>query len=269
MRFRSVFLYMCAVAAFSLTSCDKDDAAPADNNPAGKGSVSLVYENTYGAAVLNAVDEYPTSQNENLTVTGLKYIVSNITFYKADGTAYVYPKNKSYFIVNQLKRTSRTISLTDIPAGDYTKVKFGLGVDKEQFDMGASGQGDFLAAAQAEQMLWSWSAGYRFLAYEGTYTSETVTDPLPFEIHTGQTGTDYNYTDVTLNLPSTLLVQQNSSSSISIKADISKIIDGPSKINLTNIDEQGTGANIIGGSLLPVITANFSSGFTADFVTNN
>jgi hypothetical protein len=269
MKFRSLFLSLCAMAALTFPSCDKDDTTSAETESVGQGTVSLAFDNMYGANALSVVQEYTTSLHETLTINNLKYIVSNVTFIKSDGTTYVYPKSQSYFIINQLKRNSRTLSLSGIPAGDYAKVKFGLGVDREQFSMGASGQGDFLAAAQAEQMLWSWSAGYRFLAYEGTYASETVTDPLPFEIHTGQTGTDYNYAEVTLTLPSALKVQKDGASQIHIKADISKIIDGAAKINLTEIDEQGTGATIIGGNLLPVVTANFSGAFSADAVTNN
>lgn len=269
MKFRTLFICLCTMATLTFASCDKDDATPTETGPVRKGSVSLVFDNMYGTEALSVVQEYTTSLNEKITISNLKYIVSNITFIKSDGSVYTYPKSQSYFIVNQLKRNTRTLSLTNIPAGDYVKIKFGIGVDREQFNMGASGQGDFLAAAQAEQMLWSWSAGYRFLAYEGTYTSETVTDPLPFEIHTGQTGTDYNYAETILTLPGTLFVQQDSASEIHIKSDISKIIDGPTKINLTQLDDQGTGAVIIGGSMLPVVTSNFSSAFTADAVTNN
>ena len=81
------------------------------------------------------------------------------------------------------------------------KVKFGIGVDEAQWKLGAAGQGDFLAQADAAGMMWSWAAGYKFLAFEGTFTSSTVTTATPFMIHTGKTGTDYNYTEVTVDFP--------------------------------------------------------------------
>jgi hypothetical protein len=45
--------------------------------------------------------------------------------------------------------------------------------------------------AQAEGMMWSWSSGYKFIALR-YFTSATVATSLPFKVHTGQTGTDYN-----------------------------------------------------------------------------
>ena len=50
-------------------------------------------------------------------------------------------------------------------------------------------------------MMWSWSAGYKFVKFEGMFTSSTVTTDTEFMVHTGQTGTDYNYAEITLTLP--------------------------------------------------------------------
>ena len=116
-------------------------------------------------------------------------------------------------------------STENIPAGDYTKIKFGIGVDKAQFDLGATGQGDFLATAQDAGMMWNWTAGYKFVLFEGKFTSSTVSSATPFMVHTGQTGTDYNYTEVTLDLPTKALVRTTITPDVHIFADVSKIID--------------------------------------------
>lgn len=267
MKIRLALLYFVAVPSLFLTSCNNDDA-PA-NNTQDTAAVSVEFAHKYGADALILGQEYTTSLNEHVAVSSIKYILSNISLTKSDGTVYTYPKSQSYFIVNHSKRASLSLSLAGIPVGDYTKINFGIGVDQAQFNLGAAGQGDFLAAAQAEQMLWSWSAGYKFIAYEGTYTSETVTDALPFTIHTGQTATDYNYGTVTLTLPQTLQVRKGQTPGVHLATDISKIIDGATKINLTQIDDQGTGATIMGGNMLPVVTHNMEGAFSVSEVHNN
>ena len=267
MKIRLALLYFVAVLALFFTSCNNDDA-PA-NTTQDTAAVSVEFAHKYGTDALILGQDYTTSLNEHITVGSIKYIVSNISLTRADGTVYTYPKSKSYFIVSHSKRAPLGISLADIPVGDYTKINFGIGVDQAQFNLGAAGQGDFLAAAQAEEMLWSWSAGYKFIAYDGTYSSENVADALPFSIHTGKTSTDDNYGTVTLTLPQTLQVRKGQTPGIHLATDVSKIIDGATKINLTQIDDQGTGATIMGGAMAPVVTHNMEGAFSVSEVHNN
>jgi len=198
-----------------------------------------------------------------------KYIVSNITLTKADGTVFTYPKAQSYFLVDETDAASQLLKLENIPAGDYVSVGFGIGVDQQQWGLGADGQGDFLALAQGEDMLWSWSAGYKFLAFEGTFTSPTVSPETVFMVHTGKTGTAYNYTSVTLPLTNAALVRNTITPQIHVFADASKIIDGQHKIILSNNNTGGMGAMIMGGGNLALITSNLSEMFHVDHVHND
>ena len=249
-------------------SCSNDDSVVTDVS--GTGTVGVEFDNAFGDndLILNTQGN-TTTNNEVLKISTVKYIISNIVLTKDDGTTYTYPKSQSYFIVDEANADTQILNLTNVPAGNYTKVKFGVGVDKQQFDIGASGQGDFLAKAQAEEMLWSWSAGYKFLAFEGTFTSPTVTSATPFMVHTGQTGTDYNYTEVTLDLPSKALIRPSITPIVHIIADLSKIIDGTNKIKLSDNNMGGMGAMIMGGANLPLITANLNNMFRIDHVHND
>jgi hypothetical protein len=56
---------------------------------------------------------------------------------------------------------------------------------------------------------------------EGSFTSPTVANSAAFKIHTGKSGSDYNYT-VTLDLPSKALVRNTISPVIHIITDVSK-----------------------------------------------
>lgn len=255
--YKKVLAIACAIA---LGSCSNDDVI---NSTEGNGSLKLKFDHRYGETDFIMGATYTTSQGEAIKVDNIKYIVSNIVLTKDDGSTYTYPKSKSYFIIKEQSPVLFTVELADIPAGNYKSVKFGIGVDQEQFNLGAAGQGDFLAQAQAEGMMWSWSAGYKFLAFEGNFTSATVAQSTLFKVHTGQTGTNYNYTEVSLNFPDKALVRPTITPQVHVMADLSKILDGANKIGLSQQP------NIMGGAILASITANVQSMFAVDHVHND
>lgn len=250
-----------AVVAISvvLFSCTNND----DESITGEGSLKVEFDNIYKTADFAANTNYTNSNGEIVSVSKVKYIVSNIVLTKEDGTTFTYPKSQSYFILDELTPSTLVLNLSGIPAGNYTKIKYGIGVDKAQWEAGATGQGDFLTTAQAAEMMWSWSAGYKFVAFEGTFTSATVTAATQFKVHTGQTGTDYNYAEVALDLPVDALVRTTITPQIHIMADLSQIIDGTNTINLSE------GATIMGGAKLALVTANIANMFEVEHVHND
>lgn len=264
MKFKFKKIAAVVVIAISLFSCSNDDEVIL-----GNGNLKLEFDNVYNANNLAFDTPYTNSNGEVVKINKLKYIVSNIVLTKADGSTFIVPKSQSYFIVDEATAASALLNLPNIPAANYTKVSFGIGVDKTQWELGATGQGDFLAAAQTAGMMWSWSAGYKFLAFEGTFTSSTVTTATSFMVHTGQTGTDYNYTTVTLNLPTNALVRTNITPQVHIMADISKVLDGTNKISLTSSNGMGMGAMIMSGAKLPLITTNLPTLFSVEHVHND
>ena len=266
MKFQIKKIIAVVAIAFALGSCSNSD----DEAIAGEGKLGVEFDNVFGSSnlILNTQSNV-TSQGETLKISDVKYIISNIVLTKEDGTTFTYPKSKSYFVVSEADAETQEIELENIPAGDYTKIKFGIGVDKAQFDLGATGQGNFLAIADEAGMMWSWSAGYKFVLFEGVFTSSTVTAETAFMVHTGQTGTDYNYTEVTLNLPTKALVRTTITPDVHIFADVAKIIDGTNKIKLSDNNMGGMGAMIMGGTNLPLITANLSNMFTVNHVHND
>ena len=264
---KNILYKALAVLALSatLTACSNDE-----ETISGTGMVALEFDNSFnGNDLILETQTNTTASNEVLKITSIKYIISNIVLTKEDGTTYTYPKSESYFIVDEATAASHVIDLKNVPAANYTKVTFGVGVDKDQWSAGADGQGDFLATAQAAGMMWSWSAGYKFVAFEGTFTSATVTTALPFKVHTGQTGTDYNYTTVSLDLQTKALVRTTITPQIHIITDLSKVLNSTNVIKLSDSNASGTGANIMGGSNLPLITQNVSTMFSVDHVHND
>ena len=262
MKFQFKTIIAALAITFSFASCSNDDN-DATNTITGEGSLKLEFDNVYQDADLAFNTPYLNSNGETVKISKAKYIVSNIVLTKTDGSTYTVPKSQSYFIIDESTAASTLLTLPNIPAGNYTKVTFGIGVDQEQFNLGATGQGDFLAQAQDAGMMWSWSAGYKFVALEGTFTSATVTTDTTFMLHTGQTGTDYNYKEVTLNLPENALVRTTITPQIHMMVDLSQLPDGTNKINFAE------GAMVMGGGKLALVTANIADMFEVHHVHND
>ncbi|MBS7785699.1 hypothetical protein KIH23_00185 [Flavobacterium sp. CYK-55] len=265
-------LFMALVATlgllYTVSSCSSDSKS---STPAGKGNIDIEFDQVFGDAdlILNTQTN-ATSQSEDLKISTVKYIVSNIVLEKADGSTYTYPKADSYFIVDEANEASHVLSLSNIPAGDYTKIHFGIGVDKAQWDLGLSGQGDLYTNADAADMVWSWAAGYKFVAFEGTFTSATVTSDTSFMVHTGKTSdTAYNYEEVTLDFPNAAQVRTDVTPDVHIYANVAKIIDGHHTIKLEDHNGMGMGAMIMGGDILTDIMHNVSEMFRVDHVHND
>lgn len=255
-----------AITAF-FVSCTSDDNVV--NDISGTGNLDVEFDNAFADndLMLN-IQSNTTSYDEVLKIGKVKYVISNIVLTNENGTTFTYPKNESYFIVDESDETSLVLDLENIPAGNYTKIKFGIGVDQAQYDLGESNQGGFLAQAQNQGMMTSWTEGYIFISFDGTFTAPTVTTPTDFMVQLCKANSSYNYTEVTLNLPTKALVRTTITPELHIVADVSKIIDGTNKVKLSDNTMDGM-AMIMDGANMAAISANLLSMFTVAHVHND
>lgn len=251
------------LTAFSLgvISCQNSDDNAVANN------VTLEFRNTFknetivlGGATSSTATVNTSAEGQVHHFSELKYVISNIRLVKADGNEIPYKVNdldQGAAVIDQAKPETLRYLLSNIPAGEYKKIKFGLGVKKDLNVLDQVRFPKFYAAAGSNdtQMMWEWGAGYRFTKIEGFYG----TDNKQMSIHTGSTikGSEGNFTqgvdayrDVTLDLSQHAIVD-NKAPKIIIKADFDKLLTG--KIN-TIILVTGTGSD---GNATPNIhTAN-------------
>lgn len=259
------------IAVLALTtlfvSCSNDD----DSSSVVEGTtgdVELYFDNGVAGDALILGNTYTNSNNESLTINRLNYIVSNFVLIKEDGTEFTYPKEESYFVISE-EGDLLTVHLEGVPAGDYTKVKFGIGVDQQRYLQGESEQQSFWDLAVQHNLTWTWSTGYRFINFEGTYTSPAVEGEKTFQVHQGSNSATDNYREVTLILPTTARVREDEMPNIHLKTDANVILDGTNKIKLAdNINEAQTGSAIMGGENLISIAENTLQMFTVDHVHN-
>ena len=231
--------YMLSAAVLvAFMSCSSDDDNRVANN------VTLEFSNTFNSTpiVLGAATSAEATVNTSDAgqvhhFSELKYVVSNIRLIKADGTEIPYNVNNldtGATVVNQAKPETLSYVLSDIPVGDYTEIKFGLGV---RSDLNTLDQVSFPtfydnAGSNDTEMHWEWGTGYRFTKIEGFYD----TDNKELSFHSGSTleGDEENYTqgvdayrDITLSLPATATVG-NSAPTIAINADFDYLLSGNS-----------------------------------------
>jgi len=227
------------VALAALTACSKDDNNPVANN------ITLHFHNTFKNTTIVLGDAASSSATVNTSAKGqvhhfseLKYVISNIRLVKADGNEIPFHINdldKGAIVVNHAKPQTRDYVLSNIPAGEYKQLKFGLGVKPELNTLDEVRFPGFYTAAGANdtKMMWEWGTGYRFTKIEGFYDTDNKT----LSIHTGSTvegeendpdtytqGVDA-YRDITLTLPNNAVVGRNAPR-ITINADFDKLLSG-------------------------------------------
>ncbi|WP_026704866.1 MbnP family protein [Flavobacterium soli] len=264
------FKHLALFLAFTvlLTSCSNDDSANEGSANGTFGEVELFFDNGVNGDALVLGSSYTNSNGETLTINRFNYIVSNIVLIKEDGTEFTYPKNESYFLISE-ETEALTVHLENVPSGNYKQIKFGIGVDQQRYLEGETAQQEFWNLASANNMVWTWSTGYRFINFEGTFTSLNNQEPLNFQIHQGSNSATDNYRQITLNLPSTARVRTNEMPNIHLVADANVIADGTNKIILhNNLNNAGTNASIMGGENLIKIATNTLNMFKVDHVHN-
>ncbi|WP_040472464.1 MbnP family protein [Aquimarina agarivorans] len=229
MKNRNVNLLL-AVILLLVVACNSDETAES-------GTVNLSISNVVNNKnlVLSA-ETYTNDSGESYQIDELKYILSDFVFVDAQGNEFVYPKAESFFLVNEADKNTLTIDFSKVPAADYTSVKFGFGVDQSKYPI-ASGTLNFIPMAQEAQMLWGWAAGYKFIKFEGTYTTPTNDKAEDFLIHVGSHGDKLdNYKQIELAI-APLNVANGKTADLNLKVDIAKVFDAVNTLSLASKPE--------------------------------
>jgi len=211
-----------------LTSCGDDDLFNSDRK-----NVNIRFTNRIASEEVNLNSAtYQNFAEEDFSISELKYIISNIEFVKANGDTYSYPKNESFFLINQEDDGSKTITLKNIPIENFQTLRFGIGVDQSKYPL--NGVLNFIPTAEENQMLWSWSAGYIFFKMEGNYTLEGGNSNESFLFHIGSHGTSLdNYKVVELSSEDALLnLYENNL--IRIEADVLSVFNAAHEIRIND-----------------------------------
>lgn len=151
------------------------------------GSTEIKIDHVWGMGnstpfELNTQYIHPMS-NDTLTYSKVKYYISNFKLKKSDGSWWTHPE--SYFLVDLSDPSTTTLSLNNIPEGNYTEVSYIMGVDSLRNVSGAQTG----ALSTANGMFWSWNSGYIMVKVEGTSPNSGSGN---FSFHLGGFSGDYN-----------------------------------------------------------------------------
>lgn len=189
----------------------------------------LHFENYVGTIPLKLDSlTYKNELGQNYTVSKFKYYISNVCLEKQDSSEVRF--NESY-LVNEEEPQSKNIAITGIHEGNYTAINFIIGVDSIH-NCSRAQEG---ALDPVNAMFWAWNTGYIFLKMEGKSTASKSPGNL-LEFHIGGYKAPYNcIRKVTLHLDKGIILSNDKTSTIKIKADLSEMFKTPTAIDFSNI----------------------------------
>lgn len=220
-----VVLITLLTTTIFFSACKKanDEPAPAQET----GTVHIEFDNQFERDALDAeqftplifnTETYQNAAGEDYTITKFRYYISNVKLKKADGSIYAVPE--SYYLIDASSSTDQLITLSNVPAGNYTGMTYIIGVDADRNVSGAQTG----ALDPANGMFWSWNSGYIFMMFEGTSPQSTATDHI-LQYHVGGFA-DPNNALKTVNLSfgsSTLRVTKVGIPQVHIMVEASKV----------------------------------------------
>lgn len=163
---KSTHVLSLALCAAMLASCKKDEpAAPSPTPTPTAGSVKVEFDMVFGMSgapfSLGQELTHPLT-GDQLTFSEYRFYLSNVQLRRTDGSWWAEPE--SYRIINAADAAGRSFTMTGVPAGSYTAMRYTLGVDSTRNVSGAQTG----ALSPTNGMFWSWNTGYIMLKVEGT-----------------------------------------------------------------------------------------------------
>jgi hypothetical protein len=239
-------LFALVFLSILLAACKKDD------QPVNTGKVTLQFNPVIdGQNLVLDEQEFTNAAGNKYKVEKLKYYVSKLTFYNANGTRFELPDG--YYLIEDTGLSNRReINIDNMPAGNYTSFSFAIGIDSARnFSTEMVGE-----LNPNNDMAWNWVSGYKFFLLEGKFTTTAnATDAVVLHI-----GGNRSYRTVTFSAAAAgglqaIGIEANSHTMIELEADVNKLFNATTVIDLNVIN-----AVMQPGEEADKIADNYSSG---------
>jgi len=217
-----------------LSACKKDDnTTPAV--PSGK-VVFFINHQVNGQPLKEDELIYTNAAGNEYLITEVKYFISDITFYRNDGSKKVIGDWKDIFYVDENIPETKTIQFFDkISAGTYDSINFIFGISQEK-------NKSFMFVNPPEvNMFWPevLGGGYHYMMINGKWKDTTGVN-MPFNFHLGigqlYRGNTYNVDSIyafvqnyfTVSLPgSTFTIADKNNASFQLTMNIENWFQNP------------------------------------------
>ncbi len=267
MKLLYVITFLVLISLFTNACTQKTIVSPTPIEPDSTSTISIKITNFFGSEELILGNEYTNLHNEMLKPEILKYYLSNFSFQKTDGSIVTIPQDSSYFLVDQENNSSRVIVFNNVRIGEYSSIKFLVGVDSLRSVSGIeSRKGVLDVGGLGKDMYWGWNSGYVFFMFEGTSPSSTVFLNR-IRYHVGGFGgysspSMNNLRNIIISHSSPIKLIANKKTYIDIKAQISTIYIGSQDVSIE------TYPSIMFVPISSSIATNYSRMFSVESVIN-
>lgn len=194
------------------------------------GTLKIVVQPMFGDEPLKLETKtYVNAHGDSLNIDEFRFYVSRIIF---SGTGISTVEKESYHLIDAEDKTTQTIYIKNVAAGNYAKINFIIGVDSMANVSGANG-GDL---DPVKAMYWAWNTGYIMAKMQGR-SGVCKTLHHAFEFHIGGYLPPYNAAR-NVNLQVTgLNVEAGKETTVYIKADAAAWFANPETIDLSKVNE--------------------------------
>ena len=243
--------------SFLFLACSDDDTQETIT-PVETGKFDLTLDARVGTEDFALNKDFNVG-GQTMNFNKLRYWVSNVVLVDSKGAEYKVPD--SYYLMEEVgdlnlsgtindnaaypANKRETITLQNVPAGDYKSIKFAIGVDSRYNDNLALRSGELTIANGMSNIAWMWHSSYIFSSVGGTVKSGT--DSKEF---LAETGLNANYKTVTVDLP--VAVSFPAAKGVSLNLDVTKIFDG---VNIA----QNPKINAATASLMSAVATNYAT----------
>lgn len=172
-------IILSALAIFALVSCDPRVDPPVDQ-PSNTQAITLKFQTMYDTAALSTSRSYITAAGDTIQYAKLKYLLSNFTLEKTDGTLLPLPNIYAYL---SLTDGRDSVVIKNVPKGSYKSFRFQLGLDSAINHSDPTQWGlDHPMSPSLNEMHWGWAGGYIFNVIEGYYLNKGANAGFSFHI---------------------------------------------------------------------------------------
>ncbi len=241
---RCSFLLFSCLLIFSACNEDKKPNPVAD-----KVQLEINFDHFFNNDSIRINESVHVSQaGDSLKFETLKFFVSELRLLKAGGDTVKVP---FYGLVDLKRPEFRKLTITDLPAGNYTGIQFSVGIDSTTngADPNQYAPGSVLNPLVHQDMYWDWATGFIFCKIEGSYPkSGGATNSFVF--HFG-----FNRWKKTHALLKNFSLQPGLTG-LRLKADWGKVFNSP---QVYDLETMGDFSHSIGdSSRIPVLFGNMS-----------
>jgi hypothetical protein len=243
---KRIIIPILALIALTI-SCKENEVEPKKETPA-KAKVTLKLEHVFNGEALDFNKVYRTENGDTIKISELKYFISNFGLINEINSQYA--KNSYYLINPSTGKTEITVDLGEFEEQDFSKFRLSVGVDSARNHSITNAVGD-LDPAGADQMIWSWATGYKFIKFEGSFAMADSSGNFIYHA-----GGDANYkvfnfessahenTRITSEVPLVSL-KSGKTTEIHLVVDLAEVFKSPNLLNVrTKLGHTG-GATIL------------------------